>query len=98
MIEESIQNSTSFVVFEPNNTTTWLKVRGMIGSYLIGLWKQGALAGSKPEQAYFVKVGLGETMTSNDILEGKMIITIGIAAIRPAEFTIFNVLHRLGVS
>ena len=97
MIEESIQNSTSFVVFEPNNTTTWLKVRGMIESYLTGLWKQGALAGAKPEHAYFVKVGLGETMTSNDILEGKMIITIGIAVVRPAEFTTFNILHRLEI-
>ncbi len=98
MIEESIQNSTSFVVFEPNNSTTWLKLKDMINSFLSGLWKKGALAGSKPDQAYFVKVGLGETMTSNDILEGKMIIEIGVAAVRPAEFTIFNILHRLGVS
>ena len=98
MIEESIQNSTSFVVFEPNNNTTWLKVKSIIDSYLSGLWKNGALAGAKPEQAYFVKVGLGETMTSNDILEGKMIIELGIAAVRPAEFVILRISHKLEIS
>jgi len=98
MIEESIQKSTSFVVFEPNNNATWLKIKGMIESYLIDLWKQGALAGAIPEQAYFVKVGLGETMTANDISEGKLIIEIGVAVTRPAEFTTLLFSHRLGVS
>lgn len=95
MIEESAQKSTSFAVFEANDTTTWLKVKAMIDSYLFGLWQQGALAGPTPEQAYFVNVGLGKTMTPQDILEGRMIVDIGIAAVRPAEFIILRFSHKL---
>jgi len=90
LIEESAYKSTSFAVLEPNDSSTWLKAEALIDKYLLGLWRQGALAGSKPEQAYFVKVGLGKTMTSNDILQGKMIVEIGIATVRPAEFIIIR--------
>ena len=95
MIEESCKKASSFAVFEPNDASTWLKVKGMLDSYLYGLWQQGALAGSKPEAAYFVHVGLGKTMTAQDILEGRMIIEIGIAAVRPAEFIILRFSHKL---
>lgn len=95
LIEESVQKSTSFAVFESNDSTTWLKVKAMIDSYLYGLWQQGALAGSTPEQAFFVNVGLGKTMTSQDILEGRMNIEIGLAAVRPAEFIILKFSHKL---
>jgi phage tail sheath protein FI len=94
-IEESARKATSFAVFEPNDATTWLKVKAMIESYLYGLWEQGALAGPKPESAYFVNVGLGKTMTAQDILEGQMIVEIGIAAVRPAEFIILRFTHKL---
>jgi phage tail sheath protein FI len=93
MIEESIRSSTSFVVFEPNNTATWVRLKSMIADFLILQWQQGALAGSKPEHAFFVKVGLNETMTSQDISEGRMIIEIGIATMRPAEFIILRITH-----
>lgn len=95
LIEESIQKSTAFVVFEPNDTTTWLKVKALIESYLYGLWQQGALAGPSPEAAYFVNVGLGKTMTTQDILEGRLIVEIGVAAVRPAEFIILRFFHKL---
>ena len=95
LIEESIQKATAFVVFESNNAITWLKVKTMIESYLEGLWRQGALAGTTAEQAYFVAVGLGKTMTEQDILEGRMIIKIGVAAVRPAEFVILQFSHKL---
>jgi len=95
MVEESCKKASSFAVFEPNDASTWLKVKGMLDSYLYGLWQQGALAGSKPEAAYFVHVGLGKTMTAQDILEGRMIIEIGIAAVRPAEFIILRFSHKL---
>jgi phage tail sheath protein FI len=95
MIEESSKKASAFAVFEPNDASTWLKVKGMLDSYLYGLWQQGALAGSKPEAAYFVHVGLGKTMTAQDILEGKLIIEIGIAAVRPAEFIILRFSHKL---
>jgi len=94
-IEESARKASAFAVFEPNDATTWLKVKAMIESYLYGLWQQGALAGSKPESAYFVSVGLGKTMTAQDILEGKLIVTIGVAAVRPAEFIILRFSHKL---
>ncbi len=94
-IEESTQKATAFAVFEPNDTTTWLKVKGMIESYLYGLWERGALAGSTPDAAYFVNVGLGKTMTTQDVLEGRMIVEIGVAAVRPAEFIILRFTHKL---
>lgn len=95
MIEESTKKATAFAVFEPNDATTWLKVKAMIESYLFGLWERGALAGSTSEAAYFVNVGLGKTMTAQDILNGHMIVVIGIAAVRPAEFIILRFTHRL---
>lgn len=95
MIEESTQKATAFAVFEPNTATTWLKVKAMIESYLYGLWERGALAGAAPEAAYFVNVGLGTTMTAQDILEGRMIVEIGIAAVRPAEFIILRFSHKM---
>jgi len=95
LIEESIQKSTGFAVFEPNDATTWLKVKGMIEAYLYSLWERGALAGPTPESAYFVNVGLGKTMTSQDILEGRMIVEVGVAAVRPAEFIILRFSHKM---
>ncbi len=95
MIEESAKKATAFAVFEPNDATTWLKVKGMIESFLLSLWERGALQGSTPEQAYFVNVGLGKTMTAQDILEGRMIVEIGIAAVRPAEFVVLRFMHKL---
>jgi phage tail sheath protein FI len=94
-IEESVKKATNFAVFEPNDASTWLKVKGMIESYLYSLWEQGALQGSKSENAYFVNVGLGKTMTAQDILNGLMNVEIGIAAVRPAEFIILKFSHRL---
>lgn len=94
-VEESIQKSTSFAVFEPNTAMTWLKLRSMVESFLDGLWRQGALAGGKAEDAYFVQVGLGTTMTPQDILEGRLIIKVGLAAVRPAEFIILEFTHKL---
>lgn len=95
MIEESAKKATGFAVFEPNDMTTWLKVKGMIESFLYGLWERGALAGPTPAAAYFVNVGLGKTMTTQDILEGRMIVEIGVAAVRPAEFIILRFSHKL---
>ena len=94
-IEESTRNATSFAVFEPNDSNTWLKVKGVIESYLYGLWERGALAGPTPEAAYFVNIGLGKTMTTQDILEGRMNVEIGIAAVRPAEFILLRFSHKL---
>lgn len=93
--EESIKKASEFVVFEPNDANTWIKVKVMIENYLTGLWKDGALAGATAQEAFFVNVGLGSTMTAQDILEGKLIIEIGMAAVRPAEFIILRFQHKL---
>lgn len=95
MVEESVKKASAQFVFEPNDANTWIKVKAMIENYLTILWRQGALAGAKPEHAFFVKVGLGETMTAIDILEGRMNIEIGMAAVRPAEFIILKFSHKM---
>lgn len=94
-IEESVKKATAFAVFEPNDASTWLKVKGMIDSYLYTLWERGALRGAKAEEAYFVNVGLNKTMTQDDILNGKLIVEIGLAAVRPAEFIILRFSHKM---
>lgn len=95
MIEESTKKASYFAVFESNDAATWLKVKAMIESFLYGIWQQGGLAGATEDQAYFVNIGLGKTMTQQDILEGRMVVEIGIAATRPAEFIILRFSHKL---
>lgn len=98
MVEESVKKSTYWAVFEPNDQNTWTQVRSMIENYLILKWRDGALAGAKPDDSYFVRVGLGQTMTPIDVLEGRMIIEIGLAAVRPAEFIILKFSHKMQTS
>ena len=90
MVEKSVKLAAFRFVFEPNDSNTWVRVRAMIENYLTNLWSLGALAGSKPEKAFYVKVGLGLTMTFDDVLNGKLIIEIGMAPVRPAEFIILR--------
>lgn len=85
-LEESVKNAAKAYVFEPNVAATWMNVRSMIDNFLRGVWKRGGLAGSTPEDAYEIHVGLGDTMTANDILDGIMRITVLVAITRPAEF------------
>lgn len=90
MIEESVKKACMQFVFEPNVAQTWINVKGMIQNYLTTLWNDGALAGAKPEHAFFVAVGLNQTMSAQDILDGKMIVKVGYAPSRPAEFIILE--------
>lgn len=95
MVEESSKKATMQFVFEPNDANTWVKLRAMLENYLTLLWRQGALAGAKPEHAFYVRCGLGQTMTAQDILEGRLIVEIGMAAVRPAEFIILRFSHKM---
>jgi hypothetical protein len=97
-VEESAKNATHQFVFEANDANTWVKVQGMIENFLTTLWRDGALQGIKPEHAFYVAVGLGKTMTALDILEGRMIVEIGMAAVRPAEFIILRFSHKMAES
>jgi phage tail sheath protein FI len=95
MVEESVKKATEPFVFEPNSAATWVKVKAMVENFLILQWRAGALMGAKPGEAFFVKVGLGETMTQDDVLNGRMIVEIGLAAVRPAEFIILRFSHKM---
>ncbi|MDF2457976.1 MAG: hypothetical protein K0S79_392 [Nitrospira sp.] len=97
-VEESVKKATEQFVFEPNDANTWVRVQAMIENFLTVLWRQGALQGVKPEHAFYVAVGLGKTMTALDILEGRMIVEIGMAAVRPAEFIILRFSHKMAES
>jgi phage tail sheath protein FI len=86
MLEESIKQAAKAYVFENNNANTWVTIKSMISNFLTGIWKRGGLAGTIPSDAFSVHVGLGETMTSEDILEGILRVTVLVAVTRPAEF------------
>ena len=85
-LEESIRNAARAYVFEPNDAGTWINMKCMIENFLRSVWKRGGLAGATPEDAFEVHIGLGDTMTGDDILEGIMRITVLVAVTHPAEF------------
>jgi len=85
-LEQSIYNSTKWVLTEPNDGNLWAKFKTIIEDFLTGAWREGMLTGAKPEDAFYVKCGLGQTMTAEDIMNGRMIAEIGVAPSRPAEF------------
>lgn len=89
-VEESIKANTNWVVFEPNDVTLWSRVNLTVTTFLDNMWRNGMLAGSTPSEGYFVEIG-SNTMTKDDIMNGRLICNIGIAPIRPAEFVIFRV-------
>ncbi|MEM9544989.1 MAG: phage tail sheath C-terminal domain-containing protein [Bacteroidota bacterium] len=95
MVEESVKKASEFFVFEPNDANTWIKVKAMIENFLVLQWRAGALMGAKADEAFFVKVGLGETMTEDDVLNGRLIVEIGMAVVRPAEFIILRFSHKM---
>jgi hypothetical protein len=96
-IEESIEEGTQWVVFEPNNEKLWARVRQSITAFLTTLWRAGWLMGTKAEEAFFVKCDRS-TMTQDDIDNGRLICVIGIAPVKPAEFVIFRIAQWPGGS
>ena len=91
MVQASIEKGIAAFAFEANDENTWMKVKSMIANFLTSLWKAGALPGATPDHAFFVHAGLGETMTEQDILENKIIIEIGMAPAKPAEYIITRI-------
>ncbi|MBP0979351.1 MAG: phage tail sheath family protein [Oscillospiraceae bacterium] len=94
-IEESIKANTNWAVFEPNNELLWMRVQRSITNFLTTLWGSGALAGASPAEAFFVDVSRN-TMSPDDIANGRLICNIGVAPTRPAEFVIFKVTQLMG--
>jgi hypothetical protein len=90
MIEQSLKLACRAYVFEPNNAATWVTINSMINNFMHNLWMQGALVGAKPEDAFNVQVGLGITMTPEDILDGLLRVTVQVATVHPAEFIVIT--------
>jgi phage tail sheath protein FI len=86
MLEQSISYAAKAFVFERNEAATWLTIKSMVQHFLTGIWKQGGLAGATPEDAFSVHCGLGNTMTAEDIIDGRLRLTVLVAVTRPAEF------------
>jgi phage tail sheath protein FI len=90
MVETTIMQGTQWVVFEPNDIKLWEGVKRTLNSFLRGLWRDGALFGATPEQAFFVKCD-ADTNPPDSIDEGKLVVEVGIAPVKPAEFVIFRI-------
>ncbi len=92
-LEESIRANTNWAVFEPNDEMLWVRVQRTISVFLENLWRGGSLAGASPEEAFFVNIGR-DTMTQDDIDNGRLVCMIGIAPVKPAEFVIFRLSQK----
>jgi phage tail sheath protein FI len=89
-IEESVERGTQWAVFEPNGEALWSTLRLAVQSLLMALFRQGALAGARPEQAFFVRCGR-DTTTQDEIDRGSVNIEVGFAPLKPAEFVMFRI-------
>ena len=94
-VEETIKANTNWVVFEPNDEALWVRVKRTIDVFLTGLWRAGSLAGSSAAEAFFVNIGR-DTMSQDDIDNGRLVCVIGIAPVKPAEFVIFRISQKTG--
>lgn len=95
-IEQSIFNGIQWAVFEPNDHPLWSSLRANIGSFMNGMFRAGAFQGKTADEAYFVRCGLGDTMTQGDIDRGQVIIVVGFAPLKPAEFVILRLQQKVG--
>lgn len=91
-LEESIDRGLEWAAFEPNDEPTWTQIRAVVTAFLDEAFQAGAFAGRMPEESYFVRCGL-ETTTQRDIENGVVIIEVGFAPLRPAEFVVFRIRH-----
>ncbi len=89
-LNRSIEKATKWTVFEPNGPPLWKNVRRAIDQFLLIEYRKGALAGRKPEQAFFVRCDRS-TITQNDLDNGRLVVVVGVAVLRPAEFVIFRI-------
>ena len=94
-IEESILEGTQWVVFEPNDLDLWQRIKRTITAFLVERWRAGALFGATPEQAFYVKCD-EETNPPESVEAGRVVVEIGIAPVRPAEFVVFRIAQLTG--
>ncbi len=89
-LEQSIKSAAEAFVFAPNNSTTWSTLRATVSNFLNNQWVGGLLVGSSTAEAFEIEIGLGSTMTANDILDGILKMTVKVAIVRPAEFIVLT--------
>ena len=94
-LEESIDEGTQWAVFEPNDEKLWARVKQSVSNFLTGAWRDGALMGTTPEEAFYVRCDRS-TMTQTDIDLGRLIVEVGVAPVKPAEFVIFRITQWTG--
>lgn len=94
-IEQSVKGAARAYVFEPNSSSTWVSIKASITNFLSGMWQAGGLAGGNTSEAFEVLVGLGSTMTPEDILEGMLKVTVKVALLRPAEFIVITFQQKM---
>jgi hypothetical protein len=95
MIEQSIYNGIQWAVFEPNDHRLWSSLRTNVGAFMDGLFRAGAFQGEKASDAYFVRCGLGDTMVQADVDRGQVIVVVGFAPLKPAEFVIVRIQQKV---
>jgi len=98
LVLASLQAGSQWAVFEPNEARTWAALRALAENYLTLLWRDGALQGAKPEQAFYVRCGLNQTMTAADLAAGRLIVELGLAVVRPAEFIVLRYALKLAAA
>ena len=96
MIERSLSEGLRFVVFQPNTPRTWSQVEASGGAFLDMLWRAGAFPGARPADAFYVRCGLGATMSQSDLDEGRLVAEVGFAPVRPAEFVVLRIKQLTG--
>lgn len=98
MIEESVRLALQAFVFEPNTLATWTAVRTAVNDFLTGLWRAGTLPGATARQAFSVRIGVGDTMTEQDIADGRLVLELMLALVRPAEFIVVTLVQTMSAS
>ena len=93
-IEQSLDTGLQWAVFEPNAEPLWATLKQSVSGFLTTVWRNGALEGTKAEEAFFVNVGYGVTMTQDDVDNGRAIIEVGVAPVKPAEFVILLISQK----
>lgn len=90
MIEQSIKLAMKAYIFELNDANTWIAIKSMISSFLYNIWKQGALQGAKSDDAFSISVGLGSSITAEDIMNGTLRVIVKLAVVLPAEYIVIS--------
>lgn len=91
MIERSLSDGLWFAAFQPNEQRTWRMIEASAGAFLNQLWRSGAFPGARPDDAFQIRSGFGATMSQADLDAGRIIVEVGVAPLKPAEFMLLRI-------